>query len=69
MSRNGRENLLDLEQRIGDMKKRYCKFLEEREKRRKREQDVHFTKKDEQVLIKSFFIASILEQGIRKILL
>jgi hypothetical protein len=69
MGRNGRENLLDLEQRIGEMKKRYCKFLEERERRRKREQDVHFTKKDEQVLIKSFFIASILEQGIRKILL
>ncbi len=69
MGRNGRENLLDLEQRIGDMKKRYCKFLEEREKKRKREQDVHFTKKDEQALIKSFFIASILEQGIRKILL
>lgn len=69
MGRNGRENLLDLEQRIGEMKKRYSKFLEERERRRKREQDVHFTKKDEQVLIKSFFIASILEQGIRKILL
>ncbi len=69
MGRNGRENLLDLEQRIGEMKKRYCKFLEERERRRKREQDVHFTEKDEQVLIKSFFIASILEQGIRKILL
>lgn len=65
MSQNGRENLLDLEKRISDMKKRYCKFLEEREKRRRREQDVHFTKKDQQVLIKSFFIAGILEQGIR----
>jgi hypothetical protein len=67
MGKNGRENLLGLEKRIGDMKKRYSKFLEEREKRRRREQDVHFTKKDQLVLIKSFFIAGILEQGIRRI--
>lgn len=68
MDQNGRHNLLDLEKRISDMKKRYCKFLEESAKRRKREQDVHFTKKDQLVLIKSFFIAGILEQGIRRIL-
>jgi hypothetical protein len=69
MVQNGRENLSNLEKRLDDMKKRYCKFLEEREKRRKRDQDIHLTKKDEQILIKSFFIAGILEQGIRKILL
>ena len=69
MDQNRRGNLLDLEKRITDMKKRYSKFLEERERRRKREQDVHFTKKDQQVLIKSFVIAGIIEQGIRKILI
>ncbi|MER3447595.1 MAG: hypothetical protein C4291_12515 [Candidatus Dadabacteria bacterium] len=67
MDQNGRRSLVDLEKRISDMKRRYSKFLEEREKRRKREQDVHFTKKDQQVLIKSFVIAGIIEQGIRKI--
>lgn len=67
MDQNNRENMLDLEKRISDMKKRYSKFLEEREKRRKREQDVHFTKKDQQVLIKSFVIAGIIEHGIRAI--
>ncbi|GEM_PF-1306516 len=69
MDQNGKESLLDLEKRINDMKRRYSKFLEEREKRRRREQDVHFTKKDQQVLIKSFVIAGIIEQGIRKILI
>lgn len=68
MDQNGKENLLDLEKRISDMKRRYSKFLEEREKRRKREQDVHFTGKDQQVLIKSFVIAGIIEQGIKMIL-
>ena len=67
MGQNGNGNLLDLEKRISDMKRRYSKFLEERERRRKREQDVHFTKKDQQVLIKSFVIAGLIEQGIRKI--
>jgi hypothetical protein len=65
MDQNRGDKMLDLEKRISEMKKRYCKFLEEREKRRKREQDIHFTKKDQQVLIKSFFIAGILEHGIR----
>jgi hypothetical protein len=69
MDQSGRESLLDLEKRISDMKRRYSKFLEEREKRRRREQDVHFTKKDQQVLIKSFVIAGIIEQGIKKILI
>jgi hypothetical protein len=68
MDQSGRESLLDLEKRISDMKRRYSKFLEEREKRRRREQDVHFTKKDQQVLIKSFVIAGIIEQGIKKII-
>ncbi len=61
------EKLLSLEKTISDMKSKYSKFLDERERRRKREQDVHFTKKDQQVLIKSFVIAGILEQGLRKI--
>ncbi|MGQ0793302.1 MAG: hypothetical protein ACT4NX_04350 [Deltaproteobacteria bacterium] len=57
-----------LEKKIQETKKRYTKFIYEREKKRKREHDVHFTKKDQEVLIKSFVIAGVLENGIRKIL-
>lgn len=67
MKQNGATSILDLERRIMDTKKKYSKFLEERERKRKREHDVHFTKKDQVVLIKSFLIAGVLEQGIRRI--
>lgn len=67
MKQNGATSILDLERRIMDTQKKYSKFLEERERKRKREHDVHFTKKDQVVLIKSFLIAGVLEQGIRRI--
>lgn len=57
----------NLEYKIDKMKSRYSAFLEERERKRKREQDVHFTNKDQVVLIKSFLIANIIEQGIRRL--
>jgi hypothetical protein len=60
-------DLAKLEMKIDGLKSRYADFLEERERRRKREQDVHFTKKDQVVLVKSFVLASIIEQGIRKL--
>lgn len=71
MKRNGNGNghLSDLENEIEGMKKKYSRFLEERARRKKREQDVHFTNKDQRVLIKSFVIAGIIEHGIRKILI
>jgi hypothetical protein len=61
------QNVSNLESRLMEMKRKYSKFVEEGERRRKREQDVHFTRKDQQVLIKSFVLAGIIEQGIRKI--
>jgi hypothetical protein len=63
------ENLSNLEKRVNDLKRKYSKFVEEGERRRKREQDVHFTKKDQRVLIKSFVAAGIIEQGLRKVFL
>jgi hypothetical protein len=68
MKENGVNVISDLEKRILDTQKRYSKFLEERERKRKREHDVHFTKKDQVVLIKSFVIAGVLEHSIRRIL-
>lgn len=66
-SDNGFKKLDKLERKIIETKKRYSKFLNERERRRKREHDVHFTKKDQEVLIESFVIAGVLEQGLRRI--
>jgi hypothetical protein len=60
-------DLAKLEMKINGLKNRYSDYLEERERRRKREQDVHFTNKDQVVLIKSFLLASVIEQGIRKL--
>ncbi|MGH7888940.1 MAG: hypothetical protein ACRENF_00125 [Thermodesulfobacteriota bacterium] len=68
MNQNGANSITDLEKRVTDTKKRYSKYLEERERKRKREHDVHFTKKDQEVLIKSFVIAGVLEHGLRRIL-
>ena len=62
-------NLAKLELKIDGLKNKYSDYLEERERRRKREQDVHFTNKDQVVLIKSFLVASVIEQGIRKLFL
>lgn len=67
MKQNGANGISELEKRIMDTKKRYSKFLEDRERKRKREHDVHFTNKDQVVLIKSFVIAGVLEQGLRRI--
>jgi len=67
MNQNGVNGITDLEKRVTDTKKRYSKYLEERERKRKREHDVHFTKKDQEVLIKSFVIAGVLEHGLRRI--
>lgn len=66
--KNGVNGISELEKKIMDTKKRYSKFLEERERKRKREHDVHFTKKDQVVLIKSFVIGGVLEHSIRRIL-
>ncbi len=69
MKQNGNvfQNVSNLESKLMEMKRKYSKFVEEGERRRKREQDVHFTRKDQQVLIKSFVLAGIIEQGVRKI--
>jgi hypothetical protein len=61
------KSISELELKIDGLKNKYSDYLEERERRRKREQDVHFTKKDQVVLIKSFLLASVIEQGIRRL--
>ena len=63
------KDIAKLEMKIDGLKNRYSDYLEERERRRKREQDVHFTKKDQVVLVKSFLLASVIEHGIRRLFL
>ena len=36
VSQNGTEHLLELEKKVDDMKKKYSRFLEDRERRRRR---------------------------------
>lgn len=49
-------------------KKRYSRYMVEKERTRKREQDVHLTKKDRMVLIESFVIGGIIENALTKII-
>lgn len=51
---------------IKTLEKRYSKYLKEKERVRKRQQDVHFTPKDREILIESFVIANIVENLISK---
>ena len=51
---------------IKSLEKRYSKYLKEKERVRKRQQDVHFTPKDREILIESFVIANIVENLISK---
>ena len=56
----------NLQKEIESMKKRYAKIIREKEKSRKRQQDVHFTDKDKQILIESFVIGALIENVITK---
>lgn len=53
---------------IQTFKKRYSIYMVEKERKRKREQDVHLTKKDRMVLIESFVIGGIIENALTKII-
>lgn len=59
------ENLLE---EIEEFKKRYARYMVEKERKRKREQDVHLTKKDRMVLIESFVIGGVIENALTKII-
>ncbi|MGC8944033.1 MAG: hypothetical protein ACP5KX_08030 [Caldisericia bacterium] len=59
-------DLENLSKDIERMKSRYLKYLREKEKARKRRQDVLLTLKDKEILIESFVIASLIENFISK---
>ncbi|MCX7738616.1 MAG: hypothetical protein N2Z80_04285 [Hydrogenothermaceae bacterium] len=61
-------NIDDLIKEIDSFKKRYSRYMSEKERKRKREQDVHLTKKDRMVLIESFVIGGVIENALTKIL-
>lgn len=66
--RNGETiGLIELQNRVIKAQKRYARYLEEKERRRKKLQDVHFTKKDQEVLITSIVTGGIIEHGLRKL--
>lgn len=60
------DRLDDILSEIKSLEKRYSKYLKEKERVRKRQQDVHFTPKDREILIESFVIANIVENLISK---
>jgi molecular chaperone GrpE (heat shock protein) len=59
-------NIQDLQNELKSLEKRYQRYLKEKEKVRKRQQDVHFTPKDKEILIETFVIANIVENLISK---
>lgn len=60
------KNLGYLQSELKSLEKRYQRYLKEKEKVRKRQQDVHFTPKDKEILIETFVIANIVENLISK---
>lgn len=60
------ENLFNLENELKALEKRYQRYIKEKERVRKRQQDVHFTPKDKEILIETFVIANIVENLINK---
>ena len=56
----------NLQKEIQSIKSRYAKIIREKEKSRKRQQDVHFTEKDKKILIESFVIGALIENVITK---
>lgn len=61
------KNIDELLQEVEKFKKRYSRYVSEKERKRKREQDVHLTKKDRMVLIESFVIGGVIENVLTKI--
>lgn len=62
------KNLENLEKELQKLNHKYSKVLEEKERMRKRQQDVHLTPEDKKVLIESFVIGGIMENIITKVI-
>ncbi|GAB6072131.1 hypothetical protein JCM14244_05080 [Venenivibrio stagnispumantis] len=62
------KNLENLEKELQKLNLKYSKVLEEKERMRKRQQDVHLTPEDKKVLIESFVIGGIMENIITKVI-
>ncbi|ACN99128.1 hypothetical protein SULAZ_1281 [Sulfurihydrogenibium azorense Az-Fu1] len=60
------EKLDEIALEIKSLEKRYSRYLKEKERVRKRQQDVHFTPKDKEILIETFVIANIVENLVSK---
>jgi len=60
-------NISTMEKTISSMQKRYLRYVKSGQSRKKREQDVHLTPKDERILIESILISNLINQGVRRI--
>jgi len=61
------KNLENLQMQLNQFQKKYSKYLEEKERIRKRQQDIHFTKKDKEILIESFVIGGVIENLVTRL--
>ena len=57
-------NISTMEKTISSMQKRYLRYVKSGQSRKKREQDVHLTPKDERILIESILISNLINQGV-----
>lgn len=56
-----------LENKLSSMQKKYSHYLEETERKKRREHDVHLSKSDKKFIVSSFLGALVLEQGLKKV--
>ena len=55
-----------MEKRIKNMQKRYLRHVKSGERKKKREQDVHLTPKDERILVETIVLSNLISHGIRR---
>jgi len=56
--------LSKIEKELETLKRRYSSFIEERERKRRKMRDVHFSEGDREVLIQSIVIGGLIENMI-----
>jgi hypothetical protein len=63
----GMINISTMEKTINSMQKKYLRYVKSGQRKKKREQDVHLTPKDERILIESIVISNLINQGVKRI--
>jgi hypothetical protein len=63
----GMINISMMEKTINSMQKKYSRYVKSSQRKKKREQDVHLTPKDERILIESLVISNLINLGVRRI--